>query len=80
MLPPLLGVVRNAGVSALWLCDPMHGNTLTTASGVKTRSFDDICAELDHSFDIHHAAGVLAGVHFELTGDDVTECVGGAGA
>ncbi|MBX3353324.1 MAG: 3-deoxy-7-phosphoheptulonate synthase [Phycisphaeraceae bacterium] len=79
-LPGLLAAVRDAGVSALWLCDPMHANTMTTASGVKTRSFDDICAELDQSFDLHHGAGVpLAGVHFELTGDDVTECVGGAG-
>lgn len=79
-LPNLLAATRDAGVSVLWLCDPMHANTMTTASGVKTRSFDDICAELDQSFDLHHAAGVpLAGVHFELTGDDVTECVGGAG-
>jgi 3-deoxy-7-phosphoheptulonate synthase len=79
-LPTLVEAVRDSGESALWLCDPMHGNTITTSSGVKTRSFDDIVAELDASFDVHRNAGVpLAGVHFELTGDDVTECVGGAG-
>lgn len=79
-LPPLVEAVRDSGESALWLCDPMHGNTQTTASGIKTRSFEDIVAELDAAFDVHRDAGVpLAGVHFELTGDDVTECVGGAG-
>ena len=79
-LPALVDAVRESGESALWLCDPMHGNTITTSSGVKTRSFDDIVAELDASFDVHRDLGVpLAGVHFELTGDDVTECVGGAG-
>lgn len=78
-LSPLVRALRDSGESALWLCDPMHGNTLTTASGVKTRSFDDIVAELDGAFEVFAGAGVpLAGVHFELTGDDVTECVGGA--
>jgi 3-deoxy-7-phosphoheptulonate synthase len=57
----------------------MHGNTQMTAAGLKTRRFDDILGELEHAFEIHAAAGGhLAGVHFELTGDDVTECVGGA--
>jgi 3-deoxy-7-phosphoheptulonate synthase len=79
-LPPLVEAVRDSGESALWLCDPMHGNAMTTSSGVKTRSFDDIVAELEGAFEVHKNLGVpLAGVHFELTGDDVTECVGGAG-
>ncbi|MGP1310939.1 MAG: 3-deoxy-7-phosphoheptulonate synthase, partial [Phycisphaerales bacterium] len=79
-LPPLVEAVRDSGESALWLIDPMHGNTMTTSGGVKTRSFDDIVAELDGAFDVFAQAGVpLSGVHFELTGDDVTECVGGAG-
>ena len=63
----------------LWICDPMHGNTLTTASGVKTRHFEHIYAEVEQSFDIHRAMGQkLGGVHVELTGEDVTECIGGA--
>ena len=79
-LPPIVEAVRDSGESALWLSDPMHGNAMTTSSGVKTRSFDDIVAELEGAFEVHKNLGVpLAGVHFELTGDDVTECVGGAG-
>ena len=63
----------------LWVCDPMHGNTVATASGRKTRRFDHILHELERAFDIHAAHGtVLGGVHFELTGENVTECVGGA--
>jgi len=63
----------------LWVCDPMHGNTESTQSGVKTRRFDNIVAELERAFRIHAALGShLGGVHFELTGDDVTECTGGA--
>ena len=63
----------------LWCCDPMHGNTQNTPSGIKTRRFDDILSELERAFDIHAALGsYLGGVHFELTGEDVTECVGGA--
>lgn len=77
-LPPLLDAVRQAGRVVLWTCDPMHGNGITTAHGVKTRSFDDIRAELEASMDLHKAAGTrLGGVHFELTGEDVTECLGG---
>ncbi len=78
-LPPLLEVVREGGKRVLWCCDAMHGNTRTTASGLKTRCFDDILGELDQAFDIHAACGShLGGVHIELTGDNVTECIGGA--
>jgi 3-deoxy-7-phosphoheptulonate synthase len=78
-LPPLIAAVRAAGHRVLWLCDPMHGNTQATAVGVKTRKFDDILAELELAFRIHERAGShLGGVHLELTGEDVTECLGGA--
>lgn len=76
--PPMLEAVAKADAPALWLCDPMHGNTRSTESGVKTRRFDDIIEELETVIDAHERAGtVLGGVHFELTGEDVTECVGG---
>lgn len=78
-LPPLLEAVKRSGRRVLWICDPMHGNTKKTDSGIKTRSFDDILREVEASIDVHAAAGtVFGGVHFELTGEDVTECVGGA--
>lgn len=78
-LPPLVEAMRRAGRAPVWVCDPMHGNTFKTAEGIKTRHFDDILAELDANFAIHAAAGtVLGGVHFELTGRDVTEVVGGS--
>ncbi|MFO0830534.1 MAG: 3-deoxy-7-phosphoheptulonate synthase class II [Phycisphaerales bacterium] len=78
-LPPLLRATRSAEVRCLWVCDPMHGNTRTTAGGIKTRSFDDILHELTMSHAVHRQEGVvLGGVHFELTGEDVTECTGGA--
>ena len=78
-LPPLLTAVRNAGRNVLWTCDPMHGNTETLGSGVKTRRFANICAELDAAFDVHAQCGTrLGGVHLELTGENVTECLGGA--
>jgi 3-deoxy-7-phosphoheptulonate synthase len=78
-LPPLVEALRRVGKAPLWCCDPMHGNTLTTAAGIKTRNFDDILSELDQAFAIHQSLGsVLGGVHFELTGENVTECVGGA--
>ena len=78
-LPPLIQAANDTRHKVLWVCDPMHGNTQTTESGLKTRRFDDILAELEWAFDIHAAQGSqLGGLHFELTGDDVTECVGGA--
>jgi len=78
-LPPLIEAVRATGIPVLWVCDPMHGNTESTPSGVKTRRFDNIVTELEQSFRIHAALGsYLGGVHFELTGEDVTECTGGA--
>ncbi len=77
-LPPLVEAVQRAGRRVLWVCDPMHGNTISTSSGLKTRDFDDILGEIEASFDVHRAIGThLGGVHFELTGDDVTECIGG---
>jgi 3-deoxy-7-phosphoheptulonate synthase len=78
-LPPLIEAVRAAGHRVLWLSDPMHGNTRATAAGIKTRRFDDILAELEQAFAIHEKHGShLGGVHLELTGEDVTECLGGA--
>jgi 3-deoxy-7-phosphoheptulonate synthase len=78
-LPPLVEAVRSTGIPVLWVCDPMHGNTESTNSGVKTRRFENIVTELDTSFRIHRDLGThLGGVHFELTGEDVTECIGGA--
>ncbi|HYE62635.1 MAG TPA: 3-deoxy-7-phosphoheptulonate synthase class II [Phycisphaerales bacterium] len=79
VLPPLLEAAKIAGINPLWVCDPMHGNTTTTLTGVKTRSFEAIVAELEATYAAHQLAGVpLGGVHLELTGDDVTECTGGA--
>ncbi|HEY7214069.1 MAG TPA: 3-deoxy-7-phosphoheptulonate synthase class II [Thermoanaerobaculia bacterium] len=78
-LPPLVEALRRAGRSVLWVCDPMHGNTEAVAGGLKTRRFDHILAELEQAFAIHEDLGsYLGGVHFELTGEDVTECIGGA--
>ena len=78
-LPPLLRAVCRAGRRVVWLCDPMHGNTVSTATKVKTRSFDAILAELRGFFDVLGAEGVPpGGLHVEMTGQDVTECTGGA--
>jgi 3-deoxy-7-phosphoheptulonate synthase len=78
-LPGLIETVRATGVPVLWICDPMHGNTETTSSGLKTRRFENIVTELEAAFRVHRDAGSrLGGVHFELTGEDVTECTGGA--
>jgi 3-deoxy-7-phosphoheptulonate synthase len=78
-LPRFIEAVRASGRrNALWSCDPMHGNTVKTSSGIKTRHFDSVLAELRESVAVHATCGSrLGGVHFELTGDDVTECVGG---
>jgi 3-deoxy-7-phosphoheptulonate synthase len=77
-LPPLVDAVM-ATRQVLWICDPMHGNTETTSQGIKTRRFDKIIDELEQSFELHEQLGSrLGGVHIELTGENVTECVGGA--
>ncbi|MDQ2805214.1 MAG: 3-deoxy-7-phosphoheptulonate synthase class II [Pseudomonadota bacterium] len=78
-LPPLIRAVQRAGRKVVWLCDPMHGNTISTAASVKTRNFESILAEARSFFDIHAAEGSWGGgVHVEMTGQNVTECVGGA--
>ena len=78
-LPPLVEAIRRAGRVVLWCSDPMHGNTETTAGGIKTRHFDNILAELQAVFrGLREGGAHLGGVHFELTGDNVTECLGGA--
>jgi 3-deoxy-7-phosphoheptulonate synthase len=78
-LPRVIRAVRATGARVLWICDPMHGNTESTAEGYKTRRFDNIRAELRSAFRIHQEQGsYLGGVHLELTGDNVTECIGGA--
>jgi len=78
-LPPLLAGVRAAGATPLWVTDPMHGNGITTATGYKTRRFDDVMNELLGFFESHREVGTFpGGVHIELTGDDVTECLGGS--
>jgi len=80
-LPELVEKVTAAGLSVAWVCDPMHGNTFEASSGYKTRRFDDVIAEVQGFFDVHRALGTWpGGVHVELTGDDVTECVGGGEA
>ena len=79
-LPELVEKVTAAGVEVAWVCDPMHGNTFEASSGYKTRAFDDVIAEVQGFFDVHRALGTWpGGLHVELTGDDVTECVGGTG-
>src|SRR3984957_20183574 len=78
-LPAVVEAVRATGSPVLWVCDPMHGNPETTAGGIKTRRFDNILGEVEAAFRIHEELGSrLGGVHIELTGEDVTECIGGA--
>ena len=79
LLPPLIETVKETNIPVTWSCDPMHGNTETTVDGIKTRHFDNILSELRQAVTIHREMGsFLGGVHFELTGDNVTECIGGA--
>lgn len=79
LLPPLIETVKASECPVTWSCDPMHGNTETTADGIKTRHFDNILQELKQALTIHQSMdSYLGGVHFELTGDNVTECIGGA--
>jgi 3-deoxy-7-phosphoheptulonate synthase len=78
-LPAMIAAAKETGSPVLWICDPMHGNTESTSDGVKTRRFDNIVSELESAFAIHKAHGsYLGGVHLELTGENVTECTGGA--
>ncbi len=80
-LPPLLRAVQRAGRQVLWVCDPMHGNTIKTTTGYKTRPTDRITSEIRSFFAVHRAEGTYAGgVHLEMTGKNVTECTGGARA
>ncbi|WP_148614658.1 class II 3-deoxy-7-phosphoheptulonate synthase [Nocardioides rubriscoriae] len=77
-LPALVEKVQGEGLQVAWVCDPMHGNTFEASSGYKTRAFDDVIAEVQGFFDVHRQLGTWpGGIHVELTGDDVTECVGG---
>ena len=79
-LPPLIEAIRENELNVVWCSDPMHGNTFSTSSGIKTRHFDQISKELELAFRIHKKNGSrLGGVHLELTGDNVTECIGGVG-
>jgi 3-deoxy-7-phosphoheptulonate synthase len=80
-LPRLIRAVEREGAQVVWSCDPMHGNTITSHTGLKTRSFDRILKEVKTFFEVHRAEGTHAGgVHFEMTGQNVTECLGGAQA
>ena len=78
-LPPVVAKVTASGAQVAWVCDPMHGNTIETPDGHKTRRVEDILAEVTGFFDVHRALGTHpGGIHIEFTGDDVTECVGGS--
>ncbi len=78
-LPPLVEAVRDAGAKVVWVTDPMHGNTITAKNGYKTRRFDDVMDEVRGFFEVHQAAGTYpGGLHVEMTGDDVAECLGGS--
>ncbi|MCU0911437.1 MAG: 3-deoxy-7-phosphoheptulonate synthase class II [Rhodobacteraceae bacterium] len=80
-LPRLIRAVEEEGAKVLWCCDPMHGNTIKSASGYKTRPFESVLREVREFFDVHNAEGTVpGGVHFEMTGKDVTECTGGVRA
>ena len=77
----MIRAVKREGAKVVWSCDPMHGNTVSTQSGFKTRPFERILKEVKSFFDVHRAEGTHAGgVHFEMTGQNVTECLGGAQA
>ncbi len=80
-LPRLIRTVKEEGANVVWSCDPMHGNTIKSASGYKTRPFERVLAEVQQFFDVHQSEGTVpGGVHFEMTGKDVTECTGGVQA
>jgi 3-deoxy-7-phosphoheptulonate synthase len=78
-LPPIVEQVTASGAQVTWICDPMHGNTFESASGYKTRDFEDVVDEVRGFFEVHAALGTVpGGLHVELTGNDVTECLGGS--
>lgn len=78
-LPPIVKAITDAGLEVTWVCDPMHGNTFESSTGYKTRRFEDIVDEVRGFFEVHQALGTIpGGIHVELTGNDVTECLGGA--
>lgn len=78
-LPPIVEAVTASGAEVTWICDPMHGNTFESVSGYKTRNFDDVVEEVRGFFDVHQSLGTVpGGIHVELTGNDVTECIGGS--
>ena len=78
-LPSIVEQVTGAGAQVTWICDPMHGNTFASTTGYKTRDFDDVVDEVRGFFEVHRALGTVpGGIHVELTGNDVTECLGGA--
>ena len=80
-LPRLVELVKSEGRTVVWSCDPMHGNTVKASTGYKTRPFDSVLSEVKSFFDVHRQLGTYAGgVHVEMTGKDVTECVGGSSA
>ena len=80
VLPGIVQKVDASGIPVVWVCDPMHGNTREASSGHKTRLFDDVISEVEGYFEVHRNLGTFpGGIHIELTGDDVTECVGGTG-
>ena len=79
VLPRLINKIKKEQQNVLWICDPLHGNTYKASTGYKTRSFTTILEEINQFFTIHKQSGTIpGGVHFELTGADVTECIGGA--
>ena len=79
-LPRLIKTVQEEGANVVWCCDAMHGNTIKSSTGYKTRPFDSVLREVQEFFQVHRAEGTVAGgVHFEMTGQDVTECTGGIG-
>ena len=78
-MPKLVDAVKGTGANPLWITDPMHGNGITTSNGYKSRRFDDVMDEVSGFFEVHRAAGTVpGGIHIELTGDDVAECLGGS--
>uniref|UniRef100_A0A6B2L423 Phospho-2-dehydro-3-deoxyheptonate aldolase n=1 Tax=Arcella intermedia TaxID=1963864 RepID=A0A6B2L423_9EUKA len=79
LLPAHIRAVKQSGIPVVWICDPCHGNGIVTENGVKTRNFKDISTEISETFAVHEEEGsILGGVHLELTGEDVTECIGGS--